>query len=381
MRLTRLVVWFLMALGIGTLLSCGTTNSSPAATAPVNEILYTINGGTVSVYSIDFSSLAATLLEQPVSLLPPSSFLIQFDPSPDDHFVYVVWSDTQNRQHLSVFQTDSSGVPQLPAIQTLNANSLSQFNMHPDGRFAYMLEVTASNNSYQGDIRLFKVQQGQGTLKESAQIQGSYGPSPYWPAFLYGFSSDGTKLYDTSTVDTSSIYRQRAINLTTGVLGADKQIFQATGKSQVVIRNVIVDQYRTSITADNFLAIYPNTPNPAKATIRCTMAMVSACATATNVQLAPPGRYLFLTDPVTRTVQIAAFNLSTRRIRKTNYSMPMPSQTPGFAFSPDGGIVYALADDQSVHFYHFDAQSGALTEGGTPLPLASGNGICPARYR
>jgi WD40 repeat protein len=381
MGLTRLVVWFSVTFGISTMLGCGGTNTSSASPAPVSEILYAITSGIVSTYSIDPSSLAATSVEQPVPLISASSFLIQFDPSPDDHYVYVVWSDAQSLQHLSVFRTDSSGVPQLPAIQTLNANSLSQFNMHPNGRFAYMLEVTASNNGYQGDIRLFKVQQGQGTLKESSQIQGSYGPSPYWPASLYGFSSDGTKLYDTSTVVTGSVYRQRAINLTTGVLGADKQIFQATGKSEVVIRNVIVDQYLTSNTADNFLAIYPNTPNPAKATIRCTMAMLSACATASNVQLDPSGRYLFLTDPVTRTVQIATFHLSTRRIRNTNYSMPMPSQTPGFAFSPDGSIVYSLADDQSVHFYHFDAQSGALSEAGTPLPLASGSGFCPARYR
>jgi 6-phosphogluconolactonase (cycloisomerase 2 family) len=380
MQLTRVPVWFSIALGISTLLSCGATKPPSPSPAPTSEILYTLDNGIVSTYSIDPSALTATLAEQPASLVPASSSLMQFAPSPDDHYVYVVWSDAQNLQHLSVFQTDSSGVPQLPHIQTLNANSLSQFNMHPNGRFAYMLEVTTSGNSYQAYIRLFEVQQGRGTLKESSQVQGSYGPSVYWPAFLYGFSTDGTKLYDASTVETASIYRQRAIDLTTGALGADKQIFQATGNSEVVIRNVIVDQYQTSITADNFLAIYPDTPNPAKATIRCTMAMLSACATATNVQLDPSGRYLFLTDPAKGTVQVATFNLSTDKIRNTGYSIPMPAETPGLAFSPDGSIVYALGDDQAVHFYHFDAQSGSLTEGGTPLPLSPGSGICPARY-
>jgi hypothetical protein len=64
----------------------------------------------------------------------------------------------------------------------------------------------------------------------------------------------------------------------------------------------------------------------------------------------------------------------------TGSFFPMTSQVPGFAFSPDGSIVYAmLAADSSVHFYHFYAKSGNILEGGIPLPLASGAGINPAQ--
>jgi hypothetical protein len=316
--------------------------------------------------------------------MPAPAFLLQFDPSPDDHFVYAVWSDGQNLQHLSVFPTDSSGVPQIPAIQTLNADSLSQFNMHPSGRFAYMLEVTSSNNQYQADIRLFEASGG--TLHENPQAQGSYGPASYWPAFLYGFSPNGSKLYDTSTLATGSVvFRQRSINLQTGVLGSDDQLFSASNEEEVAIGNVIVDQYQSDTSASqSFLDIFRNAPSPTHAMIRCTMTMLGFCATATNVQLDPSSQYLFLPDSATQAVHVAAIDLSGRKIIDTGNSMPITSPTanPQFAFSPDGSIVYAmLTRDGAVHFYHFDRASGSLTEAGTPLPLTSSSGICPAQHQ
>jgi 6-phosphogluconolactonase (cycloisomerase 2 family) len=146
---------------------------------------------------------------------------------------------------------------------------------------------------------------------------------------------------------------------------------------------LIVDQYRSNSGAnENSLNIFPNTPNPRQPIIHCTMAMLTFCATATNVQLDSSGQYLFLTDPATQAVHVASIDLSSGKVRDTGNAMPMTSQTPGFAFSPDGSIVYAmLADDRSVHFYRFDRASGSLSEGGTPLALASGSGICPAQHQ
>jgi 6-phosphogluconolactonase (cycloisomerase 2 family) len=364
-------------------LSCGGRSGPPSVPDSSGEILYVVNNGAIATYSIDINSLAATPVESPAVLVPPPSSLLQFDPSPDDHFVYAVWSDSQNLQHLSVFQTDSSGVPQLPAIQVLNANSLSQFNMHPSGRFAYMLEVTSSNNQYQADIRLFRVAATGGMLKENRQVQGSYGPAFYWPAFLYGFSPDGNKLYDTSTYATGSVYRQRPINLTTGALGADNQLLSVSTDVGVVIGKVIIGQYRSDTsTSQSYVDIYSNTPNPKHSMIHCTFTMLHFCGTATNVQLDKSGHYLFLTDPAMQAVHVAAINLPGRRLSNIGSSMPMTSQTPGFAFSPDGRIVYAmLASDSSVHFYHFDRASGSLSEGGAPLAVTQASGICPARHQ
>jgi DNA-binding beta-propeller fold protein YncE len=384
MRIGRsALAWCLLGASIG--VSCGGKNgNAPAPAANLNgQILYVISNGTITTYSIDATSLDATAVERPVNLIPPSS-LMQFDPSPGDHFLYTVWADGQNLQHLSVFQTDSSGVPQVPAIQVLNADSLSQFNMHPSGRFAYMLEVTNSNNGYQADIRLFHVQANGGTLKEDAQVQGIYGPAYYWPAFLYGFSADGRQLYDTSILATGSVYRERPINLKTGGLRHDTQLFSAGEKDSVVIGSrLIIDQYSSDVDANqSYVNVFPNTPNPRHALIHCTNAMLNSCATATNIQVDASSHFLFLSDPLTQSVHIASINLQARKITDTGSSIPMTSQDPGFAFSPDGTIVYAqLARDGNVHFYHFDRSTGSLTEGGTPLALASGSGICPAQYQ
>jgi hypothetical protein len=362
-------------------LSCGGETNVIQSATPRNQILYVISNGMVTTYAIDADSLAATAVEQPVTLIPAPASLLQFDPSPSDHFVYAVWSDGQNLQHLSVFQTDSSGVPQLPAIQVLNADSLSQFNMHPNGRFAYMLQVTSSNGGYLAAIRLFQAQPGEGTLKEDPQVQGSYGPAYYWPAFLYGFSMDGKKLYDTSLIATGSVYRERPINLRTGTLGNDTEILSVDGEENVVLGKLIVAQYQSDSSVNlSYTDILPNSPNP-QAVIHCTVTMLRFCATATNVQLDRSGRYLFFTDPATQAVHVAAINLAGRKITDTHGKMPMTSQTPGFVFSPDETIVYALVGaDSSVHFYHFNANSGSLSESGAPLAIAPGSGICPAQY-
>jgi hypothetical protein len=279
-----------------------------------------------------------------------------------------------------VFATDPYGVPQLPAIQVLDADSLSQFNMHPNGQFAYMLQVSQINNLYYAKFRLFKVQSG-GILKENTQLQGTYGPAPFWPAQLYGFSPDGSKLYYTSPVPTGSVYKQRVINKTNGTLGADNQLIALNGNEDVAIGPVIAVQYQNDLQSGQaYLDIFPNIPNP-KREIHCTAAMLAYCATATNIQLDRSGKFLFLTDPATSAIHVVWMNLINNQIFDTGNSMPMTSQTPGYVFNQTGNIVYAMQSDGNVHFFHFDPTSGSLTEGGTPLAIPQGSGICPAHYQ
>lgn len=374
MRLKWLASVFLFV-GLWFLLGCAGVSS---VHQPGNQILYVVSNGTITTYGIDSNSLDASPIEQPVDVIPGSATLLQFVPSPRDSFVYSVWSDGQNLQHLSAVQTDSFGVPRIPAIQVLNADSLSQFNMHPRGRFAYMLEITSVNDLYTAEIRLFNVRPDSGLLVENPEVQGHYGPALFWPAFLYGFSTDGSKLYDTSTLSNGAVYRERPINLKTGFLGADNQIFAATGEQSVVLGKLIVEQFQGAGN-QGYINIFPNTPNPRGAVIHCTAGMLRFCASATDVQLDKSGHYLFLTDPATQAVHIAVIQLSKEKVRDTGAFLPMTSQTPGFAFSPDESVIYAmLASDNSVHFYHFNLSTGSLAESGTPLPLAADAGICPA---
>jgi 6-phosphogluconolactonase (cycloisomerase 2 family) len=375
----------LLLLSIGSLLSCGDSNGPESHAKPRTEILYILENGSVTTYSIDPASLAATPAEQPVALTAPQATLVQFDPSPHDNFLYAVWSDAQSVQHLSVYGTDDSGVPQLPPTQTLDADSLSQFNMHPGGKFAYMLQVTSSNNQFTANIRLFRVQASDGELdgklKETTGLQGAYGPSPYWPAILYGFSPDNRKLYINSQATTGSVFLQRTIDPDNGTLGASKQLLTLDGDQDVTIGTVIAVLHRSSATPnDGYLDVFPNIPNPKRA-VHCTASMLPSCGSASYIKLDRSGRYVFLTDSLGGATHIARINVAKHKITDTGNLLPMTSQTPGFVFNHDGSIVYVMQTDGSLHFYHFDSSSGSLTEGGTPLPLAQGSGICPALRR
>jgi len=226
-----------------------------------------------------------------------------------------------------------------------------------------MLQVTRNNNQYYAKIRLFSVMPSGGKLKEYPQLRGGYGPSPFWPALLYGFSPDSTKLYDTSIVSTGSLYRERLINGKNGTLGADSQLISLNSNEEVAIGAVIAVQHQNASSPNQgYLDLFPNTPNP-EWTIHCTMAMLAYCATATNIQRDRTGKFLFLTDPNRGAIHVASMKPSQRKIVDTGNSMPMTSQTPGFAFNQNGNIVSAMQTDGNVHFFHFDASTGGLTEG------------------
>ena len=177
------------------------------------------------------------------------------------------------------------------------------------------------------------------------------------------------------------MYRERLINKTNGTLGADSQLISLNSNEDVAIGTVIAVQHQNSSSPNQcYLDIFPNSPNPKRA-IHCTMAMLAYCATATNIQLDRTGKFLFLTDPATGAIHVASMNLASLKIVDTGNSMPMTAQTPGYAFNQNGSIVYAMQTDGNVHFFHFDAATGALTQGGTPIPIAQGSGICPAHYQ
>jgi len=74
-------------------------------------------------------------------------------------------------------------------------------------------------------------------------------------------------------------------------------------------------------------------------------------------------------------------HLAAKKVEDTGNSIPMTAETPGFAFSPDGTLVYAvLASDSSLHVYSFNPASGQLIDGDTPLLIGNNYGFCPA-YR
>jgi hypothetical protein len=341
-----------------------------------------ISNGAVSTYAVDENALTFTSLGQPVNLIPSGS-LVQFVPAPNDSFLYVLWSDAGNQQHLSTYATDASGIPQMPAVQTLDAPSLSQFNIHRSARFAYMTQVSNSGGEYVSTVRLFHINPADGKLREDPKVQGGYGPYSLLPASLYGLSADGTKVYLSRQTSQGPFYEQRSLNTDNGSVGPDVVLYQpASGwinsGTLVIGTLVMVDEHRALGTA-GYIDILPLVPRPRRDLFRCTASMLAACASATNVQIDPAGKYLFLTDPPTQQVHVTRIHLGAKKVEETGNAIPMTAATPGFAFSPDGTLVYAvLGSDSSLHVYWLNAASGRLTNGGSPLPMGSNYGFCPA---
>ena len=365
------------------LLSCqGMQSHSAPSNGASSKVLYVINNGAVSTYAVDKNALTFTSLGQPVNLIPTGS-LVQFVPAPQDDFLYVLWSDAGNQQHLSVYATDTSGIPQTPAVQTVDAPSLYQFNIHRSARFAYMMQVSDSGAAYTSTVRLFHVNSANGMLHEDPTVQGSYGPYDVLPASLYGFSADGSKIYLSRQNSQGPFYEQRSLNTESGTIGPDVVLYQPSGgplnsDMLVIGTQVMVDEHR-SPGATGYIDILPLVPRPRHHLFSCTPSMLTACATATNVQIDPVGKYLFLTDPPTQQVHVARMHLAAKKVEDTGNSIPMTAETPGFSFSPDGTLVYAvLASDSSLHVYSFNPASGQLVGGGTPLPMGSNYGFCPA---
>ena len=387
MRLLRFCSALLPVVSGCILLSCEgmRSQSAPSTGAPPStggQVLYVTENGAVSTYTVDKNTLTFTSQAQAVNLIPTGS-LIQFVAARNDAFLYALWSDAANKEHVSVFATGISGVPQTPAVQTVDAPSLYQFNIHRSGRFAYMMQVSDLGIEYTSTLRLFYIDPGDGTLHEDSKPQGSYGPYDVLPASLYGFNADGSKIYLSRQNSQGPFYEQRSLNTQSGTVGPDVVLYQPVGgwinsDMLVIATQVMVDEHRAS-GATGYIDVLPLVPRPRHHLFRCTAAMLPACETATNVQIDPSGQYLFLTDPPTQRVHVTRIRLKAKKVEDTGNSIPMTAETPGFAFSPDGTLVYAvLASDSSVHVYSFNPTSGQLVGGSTPLPIEGNYGFCPA---
>jgi len=383
-RLTIGLIAFAVALSFGCQgLSKDETYSLPAPTpAAAREILYVVDNGEVTTYTIDTEDLAPFMAGGLVNLLPTSSALLQLLPSPDDHFLYVLWSDNGQQEHLATYATDVSGIPQLPALQILNVSSVSQLNIHPSGEFVYAMQLTSSSKMYTTTILLFDVLPS-GMLEPNPHVQGEYGPS-VMPTLLYGVGPDGTELYLQSDEANGPLYWERKVNGDDGTLAANVLLFRPPGDDSVVFGRTLIIDYQNEMDCPQprYVDVLPNQPQPPGPLIQCRSAMLAACGAASNVQLDPSGMYLFLTDTEAQQVRVAKINLSRHAITDTGSFLPFSAQTPGFSFSPDGTLVYAfLASDLSVHIFGFDRTSGRLVEGPTPIPMSASAGFLPVRRR
>jgi Lactonase, 7-bladed beta-propeller len=374
------VRWLVIALVALTAFSLVGCQSSSMPSPPLSgEILYIRNGATVTTYVINEMTLEPSPVSGPVALIPASSFLLQLVPAPNGRSLYALWNDSQQHEHLSVFATDVSGVPQTPATQVMNVSSLSQLTIHPSGKFAYAMKQHLSESGYLSTVLLFPINPS-GMLHPTGSVQGTYGPSIFL-TFLYGISPNGRKIYFACEDGSVAQYLQRTVNEPGGRLAVNTPLFTSPVGDSVVLGATLIIDYQSAFNYSQplYVDVLSNGPEPPQLLIHCTTTMLHSCGASTNVGLDPSGKFLFMTDPSLQQVRVAAIHLSSNRLSDRGSFLPFTAQTPGFAFSPDGTLVYALlASDSSVHVYRFDPRTGDLTEGPTPIPINSSGGFTPA---
>jgi len=363
------------------------------------EVAYLLEGSTVHTYDIDRASGNPTEQGSGVTIDSVSSTV--FLPSSNDHFIYVTGYDSSNVEWLWVYATDSTGVPQLPAVQGLNltdeTSSTYNFVINKAGTLAYAA-VSAYNRQYflMAKIAKFRVDPNTGIVTKASKPAATY--TTNGPCLLsaeaffnvYGFNPAGNTLYDAWTCwypygNDSDNYYERNVNPTTGTLGPENQFFswldQNAGQDDVNITPSelayfsIPDSSSVGKNSVTFYSLSGQQP------FSCTASMLEACGYGLWNFVDPEGKFDLievapdLTD-ITKIDQADMKLVDTQNYVQGNF----------IGFAPDDALIYTQQANQSnpwiYPIYVFNANTGAVTyTGGAIWDWAAAGALIPALRR
>jgi hypothetical protein len=353
-----------------------------AASAPSSavQVVYIAGGSTLTTYNIEPQTLQAT---QVGTLALPQSVYPNLVTSPNGQFLYYTAYQNVSDDGLTlyVYDTNASGVPAATPVQQIKAGSLAGLSVHPSGKFIYSIAMGPPNQQQQTtpfSVVRNLINPKNGKLSEPAteatyQLEtGSSSNDCYFS--LLGFNSEGTTMYDGIICSGphgsgSATYNERSVDLQTGVLGPDQELYNYSyyaGSETVNVQfanNLLfafVGYFNQGPNA-NLVDVY-QTSNPSTPAINCTTAMLAICGDFGSALAHPSGEYVFLSGS-TSVTDIGAVNLSTQQISQT-------SSIPYYVgkFSPDGTIVYATTyvnSTSEIELYGFDVSTGQVTQGGS----------------
>jgi hypothetical protein len=347
------------------------------------QVVYVVDNGTILTYNVDPQTLYATQVGTPLSL---SGTLYSLRPSPNDHFLYVITYDVNLKKHLSVYPTDASGVPQTHATEVINANFIYDIQFDPQANFAYLVYAYPSGTyNTLFEIERFVVDPATGKISQP-QVEAKYtlsngsgGISDCWLSIL-GFSAAGNELYDEVGCGyhggNSATYYERTLDLQTGTLGPDLQVYSWNNategyESVSFVGNLMFDfvspnNYQQGVNKVN---IYPLVPNTSKTLVQCTATMLEACGFASGAVVHPSGKYVFtLISP--NSVQIDKVQLSQKKIVDTGNYIPYQFGQ----FSPDGTLVYGIYNSSPgyyIEIFGFNVSTSAVTTNGYVISVPS----------
>ena len=358
-----------------------------AAPALAVQVVYLENNNVITTYDVNPTTGKMTPVGHPLTI-EAAQYLGPISSLPNGHFIYILWQDANRENHVSVYATNSWGVPNRSPLQTIGSTRLGRFEVDPDGKFAYaLMGWIDAKGELNSNIRLFTIDSGSGKLTESKQIQAHYGPDYYYSADFYGFNSSGSKLYDDYSFsfdhESASIYSYHPVDPKTGKLKPDVTIFKTSdyySGDNVTISDKLLAQTFASC-CDAYVNIYNNPPKYQNGQyvplIHCTSSMLPQCATAEQSIVDPSSKNLFMPPLQSGDTAVAHIDL-------TNSVLTQTATIPGWVqviFSSYSGLLYAAnwgyQSNSTITSYLFDPGTGTLTEG--DQLVLQGQALYPAR--
>jgi hypothetical protein len=352
--------------------------TAPPPTSAV-QVVYIVAGSTLTTYNVDPQTLQAS--EAGTITLAESVYPTLVASANGQFLYYLAYQNVSDQGHmLYVYDTNASGVPGQNPVQQMKASQLLQMAAHPGGKFLYSIAVGPVGPQFTQPYSIVRnlINPNNGKLSEPVteatyQLDSDVSANDCY-LWVLGFNAAGTTMYDGIFCSGphgsgSTTYNQRSVNLQTGALGADQEVYSYSyyaGSENVGVRfagNLMfafIGYFNQGPNA-NLVDVY-QMPNVSTPVINCTASLWAVCGDSGLGLVHPSGKYVFLTDP-TNATDIGAVNLSTQQITQTS-SIPYPTGQ----LSPDGTIAYAVNyvnETYDIDIFGFNVATGDVIQGGT----------------
>ena len=187
-----------------------------AAPALAVQVVYLENNNVITTYDVNPTTGKMTPVGHPLTI-EAAQYLGPISSLPNGHFIYILWQDANRENHVSVYATNSWGVPNRSPLQTIGSTRLGRFEVDPDGKFAYaLMGWIDAKGELNSNIRLFTIDSGSGKLTESKQIQAHYGPTT--TTALTSMASTPVAVNFTTITVSASITSPRRFTATTQLI-------------------------------------------------------------------------------------------------------------------------------------------------------------------
>jgi hypothetical protein len=348
----------------------------PSATV---QVLYVVDNSVLTTYNIDPQTFQATVVG---TTTMPSAKYVSIQTSPNGQFLYYFANPTyySGHQKLYVFDTDATGVPASTPVQVTSDNQLLGAAIDPAGAFFYSVAVgPAGPQTTNYSIVRNVINPANGSLSQPVS-EATYAldndPSGDDCGLeILGFNPAGTALYDEIFCSSphgsgSETFNQRSVDLQTGALGADEQVYSfsfyaASGFAGVQFENNLLFAFTSFFNQGpnaNTVQIYQTQPPSTTPLVNCASSMLAICGSYGSAHAHPSGEYVFLenTNYLTDILQV---DLTTQQLTQVN---TIPDNVE--KFSPDGSVIYGDNPDNSeIRIAGFDAANGEVKLGGSVL--------------